>query len=178
MNREKFTKELFEAVEIVTGVTEQQIKSRTKAGAIPDARKIIINILRTNKDKFEKKASWRSIGLEVGYEGCGPHSCAITMNKKALNYLDVDPEFQKDYKKVLIMRHFISKLKRIDGQRVRNWKVNIQGGAFVVSVCNGKNDYIHAPKIKAPKGFEILRSSVLEINGRQTIFRYVLNCKN
>ena len=178
MNREKFTKELVEAVEIVTGVTEQQIKSRTKAGSIPDARKIIINILRTNKDKFEKKASWRSIGLEVGYEGCGPHSCAITMNKKALNYLDVDPEFQKDYKKVLIMRHFISKLKRIDGQRVRNWKVNIQGGAFVVSVCNGKNDYIHAPKIKAPKGFEILRSSVLEINGRQTIFRYVLNCKN
>lgn len=174
MNRQEFTKELFEAVEIVTGIKEEQIKARTRKGLIPDARKVVINVIRANKDRFEKKASWRSIGLDVGYEGCGPHSCAIIMNKKALNYLDVCPIFRTIHSKVVIMRHFLSHLKEIDGERVRNWKIQKEGNGFVVRVCNGTTDYIDAPEIESPEGFEIIRSSCLEMDGRLTEWRYVL----
>ena len=65
MNREKFTKELFEAVEIVTGVTEQQIKSRTKAGAIPDARKSSSTFQEPTKTSSKKKHHGDQLGLRL-----------------------------------------------------------------------------------------------------------------
>ena len=171
MNRQEFTKELFEAVEIVTGIKEEQIKARTRKGLIPDARKVVINILH---DAFKSFTSWRLIGVEVGYDDRNAHSCAIAANKKALNYLDVCPNFKNIHSKVLIMRHLLSYLKEIDGERVRNWKIQKEGDAFVVRVCNGTTDYIDAPEIESPKGFKIVRSSCLEMDGRLTEWRYVL----
>ncbi len=80
---------LFEIVEEVTGVTQEQIKSRIRTRHITDARMIMAESLRRNS-----KYKLREIGLAVsGLD----HSSVLHYRKQVVEFCEQDKVFKKNF---------------------------------------------------------------------------------
>jgi chromosomal replication initiation ATPase DnaA len=88
VNRDKIIKAVFNAIETETGVTREQLISRSKVGkAVPEARNILFYILKT-KTNF----TFCEIAKTCNRAN---HTTAMYSRKRCQDLIDTDPRFRE-----------------------------------------------------------------------------------